>query len=242
MVNATISFNIMAIDKQKAMDLKLSGLTHQQVAEQIGCSIDWCKRNLKGVRKRTKDSSLVDEIRRIGRASEGITKVHVFNLVREAYPKLLKQDLIEKVSETKKAARRGCKDVTIRPDWMLPGRSKDSLGLMMSMAQEVFDLMNTLGDKYRQEFNLDASYQKGIVYELSKLSAGENNKLMPMGLVKYGAHLEGVADTMDERHKQQTSHGTGTSVSLPTLLGIAKDVDQINNARCLVLADDEIPY
>jgi hypothetical protein len=232
----------MAINKQKAIDLRLSGLTHQQVADQLGCSIDWCKQNLKGIGKPTKDSLLIDEIRRIGRMPQGITNMEVFILVKNAYPQLPAKDLTEQVADLKKAARRGCKDVTIRPDWMPPESSKSSLETMMSMGQEVYEFMQSLAEKYREEFNLDADYQSGIVYELSKLSAGQNNKLMPMGLVKYGTHLESVADTLDERHKQIASYENKGCLPAP------KDSDRGSNAykadstQAFMLEEEELPY
>ena len=37
------------IDKQKAIALKEQGLTNKEVAQELGCSEDWCKRNLKGI-------------------------------------------------------------------------------------------------------------------------------------------------------------------------------------------------
>ncbi len=232
----------MAINKQNAIDLRLSGLTLQQVAVQLGCSIDWCKRNLGGVAKHTKDSLLIDEVRRIGRTSAGITKTEVFKLVKQAYPKLPAQDLTEKVSAIKKAARRGCKEVTIRPDWMPTDHSKASLETMISMGQEVFEFMHFLAQKYRQEFGLDASYQRGIVYELSKLSAGENNKLMPMGLVKYGSHLEGIAVALDERQQQKISPGSEECTDTHTRTESINRVTEPNIAQPLVLEETEIPY
>lgn len=40
------------IDKQKAIELKESGLTNKEVAMALDCSEDWCKRNLKGIKKK----------------------------------------------------------------------------------------------------------------------------------------------------------------------------------------------
>jgi hypothetical protein len=232
----------MAIDKQKAIDLRLSGLTLQQVADQMGCSLDWCKRNLKGIGKQTKHQLLIDEVRRIGRMTEGVTNAEVFRLVRGAYPQLRTKDVAELVSDIKKAAKRGCQDVTIRPDWMQPEFSKDSLETMMSMAQEVFDLTNSLAEKYREEFNLGVSYQRCIMYELSKLSAGENNRLMPMGLVKYGTYLEGIADTLDERHKRIAPYKNEGYVAAPMDFGRASNAYKSDSTSAFKVEEEELPY
>ena len=40
------------IDKQRAVELKESGLTNKEIAQRLGCSEDWCKKNLKGIKKK----------------------------------------------------------------------------------------------------------------------------------------------------------------------------------------------
>lgn len=236
------SSNIMAINKQKAVDLRLSGLTHQQIADQLGCSLDWCKQNLKGIGKQTKHSLLIDQVRQIGRTVKGITNLDVFMLIKNAYPQLPAKDLTELISDIKKAARRGCKDVTIRPDWMPPETSKRSLETMISMGQEVYEFKQSLAEKYREEFNLDADYQSGIVYELSKLSAGKNNKLMPMGLVRYGTYLESIADTLDERHKQIASYENEGCINAPIDSCKFINAYQRDSPQAFILEEEELPY
>lgn len=37
------------VNKEEASALRKQGLTYKQIAETIGCSLDWCKKNLKHV-------------------------------------------------------------------------------------------------------------------------------------------------------------------------------------------------
>lgn len=40
----------MQVDKQKALELREQGKSYAEISEELGCSIDWCKRNLKGIK------------------------------------------------------------------------------------------------------------------------------------------------------------------------------------------------
>lgn len=39
------------IDKELAVKLRKQGLTYKQVADTVGCSVEWCKKNLVGVKQ-----------------------------------------------------------------------------------------------------------------------------------------------------------------------------------------------
>lgn len=39
------------IDKELANKLRKQGLTYKQVANTVGCSVEWCKKNLVGVKQ-----------------------------------------------------------------------------------------------------------------------------------------------------------------------------------------------
>lgn len=188
------------IDKEKAIELRQSGLSYPEISKTMGCSVDWCKHNLKGIGEQSKDKPIIQEIRRLGRLETGVTSGEIKDLVKQAYPDLYGDELQAKITEIKKASRRGNKDVIIRPYWMVAECPHECITTIMDMAQEVYYTMHYLGTKYRKLYDLPESYQKSIVYALSMLSAGENNKLMPQGLLEYGAYLEGVADTLSERY------------------------------------------
>ena len=38
------------IDKPKAIQLRMDGLTYVRIAQILSCSVAWCKKNLKGIR------------------------------------------------------------------------------------------------------------------------------------------------------------------------------------------------
>ena len=47
------------VNKEKAIELRKEGKTYPEIAEQLGCSVIWCSKNLKGIMI-TKDMSDTD--------------------------------------------------------------------------------------------------------------------------------------------------------------------------------------
>jgi len=43
------------VDKELAVKLRKRGLTYQQIAGTVGCSVIWCKKNLVGVKQEFAD-------------------------------------------------------------------------------------------------------------------------------------------------------------------------------------------
>jgi len=115
----------MAVDRELAQKYREEGKTLQEVAELVGCSLAWCKANLKGTKAPSKDKALVEDVRKAGKRTEGITSAEVKFMVRGVYSNLKGKDLEDKVNDIKRAARRGNPDVLIRPYWMLPDRAKE---------------------------------------------------------------------------------------------------------------------
>lgn len=190
----------MAIDKSKAIQLRLDGMSLQQIADTLGCSLAWCKVNLKGIKQIDTDKPLIDAIRKAGRLPHGTTTGEIKNMCREAYPTMAGSELADKIEKVKKAAKRGCKDVIIRPYWMLPFCAKDCTNSIMEMAQSIHEEISHLAKKYRHLYNLDESYQKSIVYYLSMLSSGANSRMMPQGLTVYGEQLESIINDLENRN------------------------------------------
>jgi hypothetical protein len=189
----------MTIDIDKAMKLRLEGYTHQQVAEELKCSVGWCKANLRGVKQPSKDKSMIDEIRRLGRTKQGVTTGEIRVMIQQQY-NLKDKVLQEKMAEVKRVARRDNKDVLIRPYWMIPDIAHECTTTMFEYAHEVYQFKASLADKYRQTYNLDDSYTNAVIYALTAMSAGERSPLLPQGMLEFGAQLSLIQDELDNRN------------------------------------------
>lgn len=195
----------MAIDIDKAKLLRQEGKTLQEVADIVGCSLAWCKANLKGTKQVSRDKELIEGIRTKGKSKDGIASTEVRILVKNEYPNLEGNELEDKVTAIKKAARRDNKDVIIRPYWMVPEQARDCTTMMLEFAQEIYELKEYLAKKYRREFDLDESAHNTVIYSLTTMSAGEYNKLMPQGLIEYGRQLGQIQDALEDRHNGKPS-------------------------------------
>lgn len=202
----------MAIDIEKARKLRADGLTHQQVADEMGCSLAWCKANLKGTKQVNEDKSIIDAVRKLGRSKNGVTTGEIKLLIVQQYPNLEGKELTNKVADIKRAAKRDHKDVIVRPYWMLPTEATECTDVLLEYAQEVWQLKEELADKYRKQFDLDSTYRNAVIYALTSLSAGANNNLLPQGLSEYGAQLATIQDVLNIRNGDAIPHNNLVSL------------------------------
>lgn len=196
----------MAIDKELGAQLRLQGFTQQQVADKLGCSLIWVKTNLKGIKKVNNDTTLIELVRSAGRSVNGTTTGEIKALVLAHYPMLQgdnnKRKLNDKVAQIKRQAKKGHKDVIIRPYWLQPDCAQDSINTIMDMSQHVYELIHELATKYRKLYDLDASHQKSIAYHISMLSSGDGSPMLPQGFQVYGDYLASLAETLNERNQE----------------------------------------
>lgn len=71
--------------KQKASDLRKQGLTYAQISSSLdgALSIDWCKRNLKGVKAQDRYTLLYEQALTLSKRQEGVTDKELSNLAFE---------------------------------------------------------------------------------------------------------------------------------------------------------------
>jgi hypothetical protein len=231
----------MAIDKNRAIEMRLAGATYPEISAELPCSLDWCKKNLQGIgsKTKTKNGELVTEIRQIGRTPKGITDSQVWRLVKDAYPLLDGKHLGEMVTDIKKQARRGCKDVIIRPVWLTPEEPMDCLETIMVMGQQVHELLQGLAQRFCEEFDLDTACQKSVIYELTVLSAGEGSKLMPMGLLNHCSYLERIANTLITRNSERFGR---TAFGPQSFIETDKKTYPLEEEVKIILEEVELPY
>lgn len=193
----------MAIDKVKAEQLRLDGKSYQEVADEMGCSVAWCKKNLKGVKQPNVDKALIETVRELGRSAVGVTTGEIKMHTMQKYHDLKGKELEEKVQDIRKRAGRDNPDVIVRPYWMLPDCPQECTTALMDYAQELYSLKEHLADKYRQQFDMDDSFTSTVTWALTMLSAGDKSKLMPQGLNSYCDTLSKIQDALDSRNNPQ---------------------------------------
>ena len=102
--------------KEKAVRLRQQGLTYPEISSSLNgaVSVDWCKRNLKGVLKSEQDDECLNELIRLATRPEGVS-VYEANGVIMKYNKdrKLSKDQIRYIRN--KAKSKNC-DCLFRPD------------------------------------------------------------------------------------------------------------------------------
>lgn len=134
----------MAIDKQKALELREQGKTYQEVSDELGCSLGWCKANLKGIKRKDISDEDYSNLVSKGRSYDCITKGEIISKVNVAsndnYKEYNKEALLTTNRVRRKLAKEG--DVIVRQAWIHPARAKfsyDNMLMYINMLNDVLD-------------------------------------------------------------------------------------------------------
>jgi len=190
------------VDKQKAIKLRENGCTYTQISEQLGCSVDWCKRNLKGVKKNTTEIDILSECMTLALSNTGITNNEIQYIITKHIPTLTEYKDIEPVYKRIKRKIQQNKQAIIRPVWMnykTPQTSFSSVLLSVNALNErIDDEINNI----RRELQLGEEYTKPLKFAVFSLSQiGELFTGRPVDSV-----LSYLHDTIDKLQSANPSH------------------------------------
>lgn len=190
------------IDKAKAVALREQGFNYEQIAAEVGCSVGWCKINLKGVTKDLKENDLVAKLVAMARTKKGITAGDIAREVKEVFPndysKEQKEDHRRNVNRIK-AKVKAHEGVTVRPYWMPPEQARDMFYTMMQKIQDRDERDQEDIDEIRAEYGLDESYIPSIRYALYSLSA-IGSKFLGYSVVHEIDRLSDVVDDLEKKN------------------------------------------
>ena len=197
------------VDKVKALELRESGLTYQQIADELKCSLDWCKRNLKGHCKHTIERPTVQKLINSAKLKSGITSGDIKAQARALYPEDFTKGSGKKDEQAKhikriKAKVKKDKQALVRPYWLIPEDAKDIFHSMLRKLQQRDEQLQEDADEIRQEFNLDASYSESIMYALITMSA-KGSIIMKRSVVKEIDRLGDLAEELEIRNIDKTN-------------------------------------
>lgn len=117
-----------------AINLRKQGWSYKDIAHKMGISVDWCKRNLKEVKKGI-TSPVVHELIQAATRPEGCTHYEATGIVYKHYGE--EEVSYEKVRQYKRAACTAVPSCVFRPSWMSPS---DPQGCTQALMQEVSNL------------------------------------------------------------------------------------------------------
>lgn len=128
------------VTKDTAITLRNQGWSYKEISKKLGVSLDWCKRNLKGVKKGVGDP-LVHELIQAATRPEGCTHYEAQGIVYKHYGE--EEVTYEKVRQYKRAAKNADNRCVFRPSWM---SVEDPVGCNQALLQEVSNLWDRVTD------------------------------------------------------------------------------------------------
>jgi hypothetical protein len=194
------------VDKVRAIELRKSGKTYKEIAEILGCSIDWCKRSLSGVEcVKVKEATFIDDLISKAKSDDALTSYQIKGAIMQngVFPDT-KEGREALTNETKKVRRKinAEDDTIIRPSWMRPESA------ILSW-QQILESTNTINDRIteeielvRQKLNLGREHSKSIGYSIVSLTQVGEPLLHTSAAVEC-ARYELIAQRLDDRNGSQ---------------------------------------
>lgn len=197
------------IDKARAIWLKECGNTNKQIAEELGCSVDWCKRNLVGVQKNKPEKSAIQQAIKLAQSQDGITNVEIINLIRSVYPKQEGKEY--EVMESKAIARfkdaiNKADNTIIRPYWIQPDNAKLSFDLVLAAVDNMSERMNDEIDWIRKKLDLSAKVDPSLRFAIIKMLMGST--LAREGIENHCNYLADIVTRLEDRNNKYTLSAT----------------------------------
>lgn len=132
------------VNKEEALNLRLEGKTYQQISEILGCSLDWCKRNLKGTKRKDISEEDYNNLINKGRSFDCVTKGEIISKVNVSLSDSYKEYNKEAVRTANRVRRKLAKegDVIVRQAWIHPARAKfsyDNMIMYINMLNDTLD-------------------------------------------------------------------------------------------------------
>jgi hypothetical protein len=156
------------VDKERGIILREQGKTYQEIAETLGCSMQWCKTNLKNVPKNTKELDLVKKCIVLAQRPEGMSTLELRYCLVEYYPEHqdedgLTEDGLRLYKKVKNKVREK-EGTVIRPVWLIPS-NVDSI--FKAVIQAVDNIDRRVDEEIQDIMKLVSpeSKDRGYVYK-----------------------------------------------------------------------------
>ena len=192
------------VNKEKAVELREAGYTYPEICAELGCSIDWCKRNLKGYGRLAAERPAVQRLMELSKKQGGITSLDILKEVRNLYPndfsKEAKEEEVKHIRRIKAKVKMD-KDVIVRPQWMLPDHAKEIFYAVLRKVQDRDERLQEDIDDIREQFGLDHKYTNSLAYALVTL--GEKGSIfLGRSVATEIDRLSDIVEVLDKRNQE----------------------------------------
>lgn len=187
--------------KEKAESLRKQGMTYKQIVEKLdgAISVDWCKRNLKGVEGNTReriDPKCVDEIVLLGERPQGVLYYEANAVIMKYYPEANDYKL-RYVRGKAKAQSNNC---IIHNGWIDHMKPNESHKAINAFALHLMDELDSMVEDYM--FSYPNATKWSVRYEMLKLALDQSISKESLNNRVYTNEL--LAETMETRYQERT--------------------------------------
>lgn len=216
----------MQVDKELAIKLRLQGKTYDQICEAVGCTLDWCKYHLKGLKRKDITESDFKELVAKGRSPDCVTPSDINNklIITEGETtietKKIKRNTSRRVSEKLKAEE----GVIVRQRWIHPKNATDSYNNMLSY----INMLNDTLDEYVRSYLYEVGFSDTKEYD-SALAFMVNNSQYGQRILR--GYPNGVFESLANSVEAIEERNGSTPFELE-----AKSTDFLD------ITEDELPY
>lgn len=185
--------------KQEAEDLRRRGHTYKEIVQLLdgAVSIDWCKRNLKGLKQKEDNTACIQEVKELAIRPEGVSEYEATGVIYKHF----ENASVNKVRYIKRMIK---KDPTclIRPDWMDTHHPTESFKSIMALSVHLADEINCLVDDFMGRYPRANPWS--VKHEILKLAFSDKVSVEPLTnrihrnevlIEKLEERLEETADT-----------------------------------------------
>lgn len=204
--------------KEQAESLRKQGMTYKQISEALEgkVSVDWCKRQLKDIKKEKISDACIEELVRMATKPEGITVYEANAIIfKHNEGKTLTKDQIKNIRKKAQYADKGC---LFRPAWMDATNPIESYKSLMAYSLHLLDEFDNVVRHYTDSY--PSVNAKAVKYELMKhvfpkispeplpgrimRSETISEQLSERGLSSVNVGVELGPETNESRDMQQT--------------------------------------
>lgn len=190
------------VDLQVAKELRMLGLSYKQISEQLGCSVDWCKRSLNGVPKNMNEQEAIKALVQAAKSKAGVTNYEIVSKIREVEPNSFSKE--DKEKELKLLTKYKSKikkehGTLIRPFWAIPGKAKAIHQRILESAHSLTERLEEEVAYIREDLEIEGKYAGSIRAEINRLTA-EGSKQIRQGIEDYCSSLLDAVNEVERRN------------------------------------------
>lgn len=178
--------------KDKAIQLRSEGYTYKEIVQLLdgAVSLDWCKKNLKGVKDKVDNQPCIDELKTLSSTPTGLTEYQATGVILKHFP----DASTNKIRYIKRKVKQD-PSCFIRPDWMDTEKPNESFKSILALSIHLMDEVTSLVEDFCARY--PNSNPWSVKHEILKLAFSDKVSQEPLAARIY--RNEVMAEMMEDR-------------------------------------------